>query len=274
MADRLQELPPATASATPAVTQGIKGTLEQLATVARGFEALLLVQLLRVFQQPLFTEEDSEEPTLGTGGGMEELALLPLAEFLATSGQGIGVARWLYHQWTGTGLPIRNRGLERSWEPLSTPAQDPSGSKVRGTVEDALRPYWESIREAAAQTGLSPELIAAVIWVESAANPRAVSPAGAQGLMQLMPGTARELGVSDPFEPRANIIGGSRYLQQMLQRFGSLPLALAAYNAGPGRVQQYGGIPPFPETQRYVQKVLALYRQLETVVTAEAPIQP
>lgn len=122
----------------------------------------------------------------------------------------------------------------------------------------------ESIRTAAAKHHLSAGLIRGIIQAESGFNIRAVSPAGAQGLMQLMPATARELGVTDPFDIDQNIDGGSRYLRKMLDRFGGdLKLALAAYNAGPGTVESYGGrVPPFAETRAYVRKVLKFSRTL------------
>ena len=118
------------------------------------------------------------------------------------------------------------------------------------------------IARAAAQYQLRPSLLRAVIQQESGYNPLAVSPRGARGLMQLMPSTAASLGVSDPFDPEQNVMAGARYLSQQLASFnGDERLALAAYNAGPGAVQRYGGIPPFPETQRYVADVLSLAGQ-------------
>lgn len=120
----------------------------------------------------------------------------------------------------------------------------------------------ELVTRAALAQRLEPALVLAVVQAESGFNPRAVSPAGAKGLMQLMDGTARALGVRDPFDPVENVVAGTRYLRQMLDRFGDERLALAAYNAGPGAVQRYGGIPPYPETQRYVTTVLALRERL------------
>jgi soluble lytic murein transglycosylase-like protein len=117
----------------------------------------------------------------------------------------------------------------------------------------------EMIRVAAERHGVSEQIVSAVIRVESGFNARAVSPKGARGLMQLMPGTAAILGVRDSFDPASNIDGGVRHLRGLLDRYGNnLSLALAAYNAGEGAVNTHGGIPPYPETQAYVGRILSL----------------
>ena len=119
--------------------------------------------------------------------------------------------------------------------------------------------YEELIKEAADVHKLDPALIRAVMRTESAFNPAAVSPVGAMGLMQLMPALAKEMGVADPFDPRDNIMGGAKYLRQLLDAHrGSIPLTLASYNAGPGNVKRYRGVPPFKETRNYVRKITEL----------------
>jgi soluble lytic murein transglycosylase-like protein len=119
--------------------------------------------------------------------------------------------------------------------------------------------YEDLIQEAALAHGLSPDLIRAVMRTESAFNPFVVSPVGAQGLMQLMPALAEEMGVTDPFDPRQNVMAGAKYLRQLLdQHKGNIALTLASYNAGPGNVARYRGIPPFKETRKYVKTITGL----------------
>jgi len=118
------------------------------------------------------------------------------------------------------------------------------------------RAYDDIISEAADAYKIDPDLIRAVVRAESAFNPMVVSPAGAQGLMQLMPALAEEMGVTDPFDPRQNIMAGAKYLRWLLDlNRGNIPLTLAGYNAGPTIVSKYKRVPPFKETQRYVKKI-------------------
>jgi soluble lytic murein transglycosylase-like protein len=119
----------------------------------------------------------------------------------------------------------------------------------------AQGPYGEIVANAANQNGLDRNLLSSVIRAESNFHPRAVSPMGALGLMQLMPTTARSLAVRHPLDPAENVEGGARYLKDLLGKFGNLNLALAAYNAGPGNVSLYGGVPPFRETRDYIARV-------------------
>jgi soluble lytic murein transglycosylase-like protein len=130
---------------------------------------------------------------------------------------------------------------------------------VAGLAGGDLR---ELAAAAARRHGLDPALVAAVVSVESGFRPEAVSRKGAQGLMQLMPGTAASLGVGDPFDPAQNLDGGARHLGQLLTVYGGdLTRALAAYNAGEGAVQRHGGVPPYRETRAYVKKVLERYQE-------------
>ena len=117
-----------------------------------------------------------------------------------------------------------------------------------------------AIADGAKRAGVDPALIAAVAQTESGGNPNARSSAGALGLMQLMPQTARSLGVADPYDPVQNVRAGAAYLRTLLDRFGDLKSAIAAYNAGPGAVSRYGGVPPYAETQTYVERVMVAYR--------------
>jgi soluble lytic murein transglycosylase-like protein len=134
-------------------------------------------------------------------------------------------------------------------------------SQARSGPQDATAssaPYAAEVDAAAQRNGLDPALLRSVIQQESGFDANATSPAGAQGLMQLMPSTAASLGVTNPFDPVQSIDAGARYLRSQIDRFGgNVSLGLAAYNAGAGAVERFGGVPPYAETQNYVQEVLA-----------------
>lgn len=156
----------------------------------------------------------------------------------------------------GVKLVVDADGRTRMVQDGRRPAPRPSSRLTSSPAElEALIERYAGRRE------LEEKLVRAVIQVESSFDPGAVSRKGAMGLMQLMPETARELAVEDPWDPEQNVRGGTEYLSRMLSRFdGDLEFALAAYNAGPSAVERYGGVPPYPETRTYVERVMRLYR--------------
>jgi soluble lytic murein transglycosylase-like protein len=164
----------------------------------------------------------------------------------------------------------RSAGGDLFVDPAGPAAASPGHAEGRGALSDDLearlpdldQPFAEAVAKAAAQHGLDPKLLHAVVIVESAYRPSAVSPAGAGGLTQLMPATATALGVADRFDPQANLLGGADYLARLLLKFGDLRLALAAYNAGPARVAQLGRVPSIAETRAYVGSVIDCYLAL------------
>lgn len=156
-----------------------------------------------------------------------------------------------------------------SMGPLPSSGAEPQSPFVPTTQQiepiqsgDNISQYEPIIDRYAAANGVSPNLVKAVIKTESDGNPRDVSRAGAMGLMQLMPDNVKDAGIDDPFDPEQNIAAGTKQLSDLLTQYGgNLDLALAGYNAGPGNVRKYGGVPPFPETENYIKKVRAAMGQ-------------
>jgi len=167
-------------------------------------------------------------------------------------------------------LPVPVAGSTLSNSQASTPFGSLNSASAKTASPFALN---EVVNSASATYHLDPDLVNSVIHAESGFNARAVSPKGARGLMQLMPATANQLGVNDAFDPQANVTGGSRYLRELLERYNfDLVKALAAYNAGPERVEQYRGVPPFRETRAYVARVVHEYNRKK--ITQEKAAKP
>jgi len=157
--------------------------------------------------------------------------------------------------------------LQRNREMMPFPDMSASGQshkmkQATGSLSNVLSLYSDHIHAAARETGLDPALIASVIKAESNGDPRAVSKAGAKGLMQLVDSTAKDMGVKQVFDPGQNIRAGSRFLKKMVDRFDDTKLALAAYNAGPAKVDRYGGVPPYRETEQYIEKVMTAFQSM------------
>ncbi len=234
----------------------------KLRRATRDFESLFIAQMLNNMRRVRWSESDD---SFGKDV-MLEVADEAVSRRLAETSM-LGIGDLLYQRL------IERLGHEEGGDPPLpemiplTGDRPTSSSPVTarpggGPVADTLSRFKTEIAAATQDTGLSPQLIAAVINAESSGNPRAVSPKGAVGLMQLMPGTAAEVGVSDAENPAENILGGSRYLKKLLDRFGELRLALAAYNAGPARVERYRDVPPYAETQTYVRRVMSTLKEL------------
>lgn len=240
---------------------------------ARDFESLFIYLIFKEMRNAMLSKDDENNASLDFGGDVfDDLGYLEFTSQISKTGIGIGIASKIYEELTGEKLKgnWENR-VEPKFQPKPTGYHKPMENKslsmsnaseskpINGTsnkVIERLSQFSDWIYEASKKFDLPPSLLQAVIVVESAGNPNAVSKAGAKGLMQLIDSTASYLGVSNAFNPRENIYGGAKYLREMLDMFGgNLDLALAAYNAGPGNVMKYNGIPPFRETQNYVQRV-------------------
>jgi Rod binding domain-containing protein len=254
---KLAEDGPARAPSKPRRRLTDEHEIAKARKACQDFESIFIHKMLSSMREAFESEKGEDE---GFGGDMfKSMMDEQLSIALARAG-GLGLAKLL-----AGGLGIESGSPPDGAGPAGAP---PAGAGPRAyerpDVGLGLEAYEPVIRAAASDSGVSENLIKAVILQESGGDARAVSDKGAKGLMQLMDATARELGVRDPFNPAENIRGGARYLGRLLREFkGNLELALASYNAGLGAVKKFGGIPPYRETRAYVEKVMAELARLD-----------
>lgn len=252
---------------TPAEVKG-KGypadKKEQLAQASRDFESLLTQMMLKSMSQ-------GETGLLGAGEGegsgaevYDTLFQSNMSEFI-TKSRGMGIAEKIYRSITGEELPEAKaqkifQGLKPLHDTGTGAAIQPSKSSL-----NRVEQYGSIIEKASQQFGVDKDIIKSIILAESAGNDKALSKANAKGLMQLIDSTAQDMGVRNVWNPADNIFGGSKYISGLLDKYdGNVKLALAAYNAGPGNVDKYNGVPPFQETQQYVQRVLGYFEHFRS----------
>ena len=227
------------------------------------FEAVFVNYLLKTMRKSVQKENEDES---GFGGEMmQDMFDFEIAKNVSRR-SSLGIGEMMYRQMTGEPMPktmvsadaLRSIGIVNHLpsSKLKTAALQQNYTPSKN-MKEAVGKYDEIIAEAAARHGVDTSLIKAVIASESAGNPKAMSSANAKGLMQLIDSTATMVGVKNVWDPKQNINGGTKYLKQLLDKFdGNVKMAVASYNAGPARVEKHKGVPPIPETQQYVKKVM------------------
>ena len=254
--------------------EGDKARMEQLKRACQEFESTFVAYMLKTMRE---TVPSSDLLGEGLGGAyFQDMFDGEVAKSISTTG-GMGIWEMLFRQlsenapaedavaqWAAGGEGGPRPSVVSRWagmrEYQESMGQSPSVEQGQSLI-GRIQKFLPIVQMAAQRHGVDPSLIQAVIAQESAGDPQAISPKGAKGLMQLMDGTAQEVGVRDSMDPMENILGGTRYLRMLLDRFdGDVSLALASYNAGADTVDRYGGIPPYPETRRYVKNVLSYHR--------------
>jgi Rod binding domain-containing protein len=262
---------------SPAHVQLTDQQKAKLKSVAKDFEAVFTQYMLKSMQE---TEKIDGQDEDGQGYGKDIMSGLfntELAKYM-TDNSNLGIGNMLYKQLTGEDM---DSGISGKPNPVSKlmgqilsdgRIQQQALQKIKayssGSVLENVGKYSDIIDEAASKYDMKPNLIKAVIAAESGGQADSLSTKNAKGLMQLVDSTAQEVGVTNVFDPKENIMGGTKYLKSLIDKFsGNIEMALASYNAGPGAVQQYGGIPPFNETQNYVKRVKNYLQMFE----AEGP---
>ncbi|MFH1194313.1 MAG: transglycosylase SLT domain-containing protein [bacterium] len=237
----------------------------KLAKASEDFESMMTSMMLKSMTQAnggLFGDDNY-------GGDMlDTLFESELAGYISKN-KSMGISQMIYRKMTGEELkpedllPLRDKAsdkIELKNVDKELPKITPSKSALQ-----RLEKYEDIINDASEKYGVDTNIIKSIILTESAANERALSKTKAKGLMQLMDGTAKDMGVKNSWDARENIFGGTKYFAQMLRQYnGNTKLALAAYNAGPGNVNKYNGIPPFEETKNYVTRVLGYLNKMES----------
>ena len=244
---------------------------QKMAQVSKQFESLLTSMMLKSMNQTkggMFGDSSSGESGFG-GDFFDSIFQFEIADQIS-KGSGLGVADQIYKRLTGENLSdeVLNPKIE-------TIKKQPKVEVLKNTSEvPAVKPsnqslnrlsnYDDIIKQASETYGVDKNIIKSVILAESSAKENAVSTANAKGLMQIIDSTAKYLGINNVWDPKENIMGGAKYLSELLRKYsGNLQYALAGYNAGPGNVDKYNGIPPFTETQTYVKRVIGYLNNFE-----------
>ncbi|MGA2297535.1 MAG: transglycosylase SLT domain-containing protein [FCB group bacterium] len=243
----------------------------EYAKAARGFESIFLSMMLKEMKNGMLDKDMEQEAEQSFGADtLNDYSDLMLSDEISQKGTGMGIAEMIYSQLTGgekltpitsetqvSTLPKKAATeIKQRTANIQTIKHAAIGADFKQRLETRISNYDDIITEASKQYNVPVNIIKAIISAESAGKPDAKSTAGAKGLMQLMDGTADNLGVRNSYNPEENIMGGTKYIRQMLDKFnGNLDYALAAYNAGPGSVQKYNGVPPYKETQTYLVRV-------------------